>query len=326
MRQPPDFDPGSTGSSLRFSALRWADFRSFSSDRPCHSSRGSMDSCSIPLVLLAGDSTLQLASALPGISAIPGIDLVNLPAKVFATNFFVAALFLGIASLAFIQPRFWCRNLCPGRGRDGHSRTITRLQTPCGRVVHPLWTVCARVPHRGNFGNPGKNGLWRVHRVQPLRPRSAPCPPFLSLSAPLPDRNSRCPCPTSPGGALFFSLAGGLLTAGLLRTSIGYPLAFGREGTFTGPELMRPPGAVPEAEFRMKCLRCGGMHEGLPHQYLAAGLAAKRAGGTIYTGHDPATRGMRVELQYLRPGVSHRSHPRFAYGRKEPRQGWAPHG
>jgi len=155
-----------------------------------------------PLLLVAGDSTLQLASALPGISAIPGIDLLNLPTKVFATNFFVAALFLGIASLAFIQPRFWCRNLCPAGavmailGRSPvFKRHVDESCIHCGQCTRECPTAAISE-------NPEKRLMVSASRAR-TAPRSAPYPPFLSLSAPLPDRISRCPCPTSPGGAWF---------------------------------------------------------------------------------------------------------------------------
>jgi len=47
------------------------------------------------------------------------------------------------------------------------------------------------------------------------------------------------------------------LTAGLLRTSIGQPRALNKEMAVVDPELIRPPGAMPESDFLARCVRCG---------------------------------------------------------------------
>lgn len=45
--------------------------------------------------------------------------------------------------------------------------------------------------------------------------------------------------------------------AGLLKTNIGQPRLFTKERPFVDPDLIRPPGALPEPEFLQSCVRCG---------------------------------------------------------------------
>lgn len=220
-----------------------------------------------PLLLLAGDTTLRLVGDLPGIASLPGIDLLSLPTKVFATNVFVAALFLGIASLAFIQPRFWCRNLCPAGammallGRSPlFKRHVDESCIHCGRCTRECPTgAISEIPEKTAHGE----CIMCMHCAE-ICPVSAISFPVLRPARP--DLPAAVPDLTRRG--LVFSMAGGLLTAGLLRTSFGYPLVYGHEAAFIDTELMRPPGAIPEAEFRAKCLRCGECIKACPTNTL----------------------------------------------------------
>jgi ferredoxin len=195
------------------------------------------------------------------------MDMVNLPGKVFATNFFVAALFLCIASLAFIQPRFWCRNLCPAGaimalfGRSPlFKRHVNDSCIHCGRCTRECPTsAISEVPEK------------TVHSECIVCRHCAEICPVSAISFPIgaPTRPELpAPTPDLTRRGLVFSVAGGLLTAGLFRTSLGYPQPFGHEGAFIDPELVRPPGAVPEAEFREKCIRCGECMKACPTNTL----------------------------------------------------------
>ncbi len=56
---------------------------------------------------------------------------------------------------------------------------------------------------------------------------------------------------------IVLAMGSGLFSAGLLRTGINQATPRGKERGLIDPELIRPPGALPEADFLTRCVRCG---------------------------------------------------------------------
>jgi MauM/NapG family ferredoxin protein len=72
--------------------------------------------------------------------------------------------------------------------------------------------------------------------------------------------------PTRRG--ILVALAGGLFLSGLLRTGMRDPGPRGKEMALVDPELIRPPGALPEPEFLRLCVRCGECMKACPTNTL----------------------------------------------------------
>ena len=92
------------------------------------------------LALVLGD--LGITWGTPLAHVYPNLVYVQFPHKVFATDVFVCLLFVGITVLAYVQPRFWCRNLCPSGALMGLfsrsplvRRNVGESCNQCGRCI-----------------------------------------------------------------------------------------------------------------------------------------------------------------------------------------------
>jgi MauM/NapG family ferredoxin protein len=207
-----------------------------------------------PLLLLAGDSALQWVRPLISDSLLPGAAYMQITQKVFATNVFVALLFVSIAVAAYAQPRFWCRNLCPAGALMGlfarsplFKRRVGNSCNRCGRCIRACPTAAI-------MEDPTKTAFSECIvclNCLEICPESA-----VSFSGAFGSGEvQHSPDLTRRG--ILLGVGSGLLTAGLLRTSISQPRALGTERAMTPPDLIRPPGALPEPDFLTRCVRCG---------------------------------------------------------------------
>jgi MauM/NapG family ferredoxin protein len=219
-----------------------------------------------PIGLLAADTALLGAGSWLSWPPLAWLAHLDVPEKGFATNFFVASLFGVITALAYVQPRFWCRHICPAGGLMGLfgrspivKRRVSDACTRCGLCVREC-------PTSAISEDPAKT----IHsecivclQCKELCPVSAidfRAGGFLS------NEPSTKPDPSRRGMLLAF--ASGLLTAGVTRTNIHNPRPRSRERAMVNGELIRPPGAVPEPEFLSKCVRCGECMKACPTNTL----------------------------------------------------------
>ena len=95
-----------------------------------------------PVLLSAADGILQLTG--PALSRTPfaSLNYLQISERVFTTSAFVFLLFVGITILGYVQPRFWCRNLCPAGGLIGLfsrspviKRKVNDNCTGCGKCI-----------------------------------------------------------------------------------------------------------------------------------------------------------------------------------------------
>lgn len=205
-----------------------------------------------PILLLVADQGIHWSAPLAKVYH--DLQYVQFPGKVFATNTFVALIFVSIGLLAFVHPRFWCRNLCPAGALMGFfarkpllRRTVNESCTGCGK--------CSRACPMGAISEDPLHTVFsecimcqRCREVCPVSAVGFGTAPSLQGAAIEPD-------PTRRG--LLFSAASGLLAAGLFRTNIHQPSVGSADTVLVAGDLIRPPGALPEPEFLSRCVRCG---------------------------------------------------------------------
>ncbi|MFH1114396.1 MAG: 4Fe-4S dicluster domain-containing protein [Pseudomonadota bacterium] len=205
-----------------------------------------------PIVLLAGDLGIRLTA--PLWKSFPDLAYVQVPHKVFSTNVFTALLFSGITALAYRRPRFWCRNLCPAGALMGVfsrspliRRHVADSCNGCGRCIRECPTAAIRETPQATVHSECIVCLKCVR----ICPQSAIT---FSRMKPEPEKDLRTPDPTRR--TMVFGAASGFLAAALLRTSADQPGYGGAERIHVPEGLIRPPGALPEPDFLVKCVRC----------------------------------------------------------------------
>jgi len=163
----------------------------------------------------------------------------------FQTAVATGAIFLAILALEYVDRRFWCRYLCPLGALLG---LLGRFGLVRRRVTEPDCTGCGVCEKECRMGSIGEMFV-ATNRAE--------CIACLDCEALCPEKAIRF---TGSGGAQ--AAPADLSRRGVLW-SFGLGLAaaplFGSEAIAkTGsPSRIRPPGALPEAEFLARCTRCG---------------------------------------------------------------------
>ena len=185
--------------------------------------------------------------------------------------FLVGALFLFILALNLWRPRFFCRNICPLGALLGlfsryslvHLTKDESLCTKCG--------LC-RTACQGASG-PHPEDAWLRHECHLCFNCQAVCPDGALKFRIQPGRTSPYPSPLPARDgpdlgrrAVLVSLAAGVSVVGLGRASLAAPGA-------SLPNLIRPPGSLPEEGFLTKCVRCGLCMRACPTNVLQPALA-----------------------------------------------------
>jgi polyferredoxin len=170
---------------------------------------------------------------------------------IFQPVFYMAVISLfifgGIIALNCLAPRFWCRYLCP-------LGALLSLVSPLGlfkRKVSRDCNDCLKCQRNCPMGAIPENPR-ETRRPECIQCRTCAnvCPQnAVSFSASL-----------SPGGehstvdlsrrSFFYSVTGGL-ALGLISSKTPFTSLESKH------QLIRPPGAIPEAEFLRTCIRCG---------------------------------------------------------------------
>lgn len=183
-----------------------------------------------------------------------GLSFVQIKVPHFSTNLFVALLVLAILFLGRVQPRFWCRNLCPA----GALLALCSRRPLLRRVVSEGCNRCSRCVRVCPTGAIGEDFVSTAHSecIVCLRCREV-CPEEVvsfefAKPFPSPAREIDLPRRRFLGAG-----AAGVAAAAVSITSLDYLHGGVDPRALRSAKLIRPPGALPETLFQARCVRCG---------------------------------------------------------------------
>ncbi len=198
----------------------------------------------IGVVNLALDGVRPIAHAMGWMT----LATLSYPQPVFYMSLITFGIFAGIVALSRLASRFWCRYLCP-------LGALLSLVSPLGRfrrVVGPECPACGLCQDACPMSAAEDDGGTRLVECMQCRTCVRVCP----------EDAIRFPASRQliPGGessridvsrrGFLYSVSGGLGLGFLVRQT-PYTSLQGKQ------QLIRAPGARPEAEFLTTCIRCG---------------------------------------------------------------------
>lgn len=201
-----------------------------------------------PLGALLVNAGLDLVRPLAAQWQWVSLTYASMVQPLFYLGFSTLVIFFAVILLGAVRPRFWCRNLCPLGALLGvfsrlgvFKRQVSASCNACLACVSacPMAAIPAEDPRTARHQE-----CIQCLTCQRICPEKAITFPFNlgALRAP-----SCGPNLSRRGACASFGMG---LAATFLVTAT--PRARLRAET-----LIRPPGAVPEPEFRQRCLRCG---------------------------------------------------------------------
>jgi MauM/NapG family ferredoxin protein len=207
-----------------------------------------------PIVLMLSNLFLGIFRPVFPLLGLDGLSFMTYKVPLFDTNLFVLCLVLLILLLGSVQSRFWCRNLCPA----GAILALCSLRPVFRRVVSDHCTQCARCVRTCPTGAISEDFRTTAH---------SECITCLQCQEVCPEKavsfrtRGKAPAPVpevdlSRRKALFAGLAGAT-TAAVTMTHLHHLHSGVDPRALRSAKLIRPPGALPEAMFQARCVRCG---------------------------------------------------------------------
>lgn len=181
-------------------------------------------------------------------------------------------LFLAVLGLGFLQPRFWCKYVCP----SGAVFSLGNLFRVSERKVESTCINCNKCVEICPFDAIKPDFTTRVTDCTLCQTCGGVCPTHAIKFVDrwnlvdLKVENDPPTGETSIGRRGFLSVAAG--TAAAVAGGVGAAGATGAWGAnLDNPHAVRPvrpPGSVPEQEFLQMCIRCGECFKACPNNVL----------------------------------------------------------
>ena len=219
-----------------------------------------------PILTFAANSGLRIIGPLAERIAWDALSCASYTQSHFGWNGIALILFVGIVALSAIEPRFWCRNLCPLGALlslfsrfGGIKRRVSKACSECG--------VCAQQCPMGAI--PEDSRATRTAECIQCQTCTALCSQHaIRFGRGAPRKQVQRAFDPSKR-ALLASAGAGLIVAAVART--------GASAAVRDTHLIRPPGALPEPMFLDRCVRCGACMKvcptnGLQPSFLQSGI------------------------------------------------------
>lgn len=164
----------------------------------------------------------------------------------FQQGAFMSLLFLGILFLNLVERRFWCRYLCPLGAFLGLASRWALLKRSTAESCSSC-TLCDKDCQ--GAAQPGKKEAWLGTECFYCFNCDDPCPTG-SVSFGFAAKPAVATMDLNRRHALV-SVLGGVAAVSVLRANPAF------KPSFVQPDLIRPPGSLPEQEFLERCVKCG---------------------------------------------------------------------
>jgi MauM/NapG family ferredoxin protein len=166
--------------------------------------------------------------------------------SMFIQGFLIGTLFLGIVLLNMSRERFWCRYLCPLGAFLGLASRFNLFKLKVSAEKCTECNLCTI--HCQTQANPWPNEDWK----------SSECDYCFTCSAICPTNAITFPFKTVPESIESVDLTRRKLLLTTFTAAIAVPFfRISPARTRASEKLIRPPGALPEAQFLQKCVKCG---------------------------------------------------------------------
>jgi MauM/NapG family ferredoxin protein len=182
------------------------------------------------------------------------LSFVQVQVPHFSTNWFVAAMAVGILLLGFIQPRFWCRNVCPAGAilalcsrRPFFRRSVSEQCTACGRCLR----ACPVSAISRDFVHTAHSECIVCLRCREVCPEGA-----ISFKRTRADDGPIRAVDVSRRKFIAAGVTGAAVSA-VAVTNLRHLHDGQNPRAIRASTLIRPPGALPEPMFQDRCVRCG---------------------------------------------------------------------
>lgn len=189
-----------------------------------------------------------------------------------AGHFFSIALFFGVLSLGFLQPRFWCKYVCP----SGAMFSLGNLFRVTERKVESTCINCNKCIEICPFDAIKPDFTTRTMDCTMCQSCGGVCPTHAIKFVErwnvveLKVENDPPTHETSLGRRGFLSLAVGGVAAVTGGAAAAAATRFGGAALEDADAFLpvRPPGSVPEQKFLEMCIRCGECFKVCPNNVL----------------------------------------------------------
>jgi len=221
-----------------------------------------------PLLMALAD--MGLAASRPALDSLglSGLYYTEIAVPRYAQQLFLLAFFGAVFSLVAFSPRFWCRNLCPAGGVFA----LLSFRPLLRRRVSQDCIECGLCQRRCPMAAIPEDPHATLHRECVVCQQCVDlCPVQAIRFAPAGlQAGSPAPAGTFAPSRRFFLLFGAAGVGGSLLglTGLRSPLVAQGKGAVGSPDVIRPPGALPEPVFLARCVRCGECMKACPTNTL----------------------------------------------------------